>query len=180
MIIAQEKRKSNIAEYLIYMWQVEDLLRACKFDTVLIKNNLVDRFDVSPEKKIEIMEWYQNLAQMMRIENVTNAGHIQVLVNLVNDLNEFHLKLIESNVDIEYGNIFKQNYDSISQLRAKSKNVNICDIEVCLNALYGILLLKLKNVQISEETQNDMNGIARLLGHLSARYIQFENDDFEF
>ena len=28
MIIAQKKRKENIAEYLLYMWQIEDLIRA--------------------------------------------------------------------------------------------------------------------------------------------------------
>ncbi|MBR2242341.1 MAG: DUF4924 family protein, partial [Prevotella sp.] len=28
MYIAKELRKKNIAEYLLYMWQVEDLLRA--------------------------------------------------------------------------------------------------------------------------------------------------------
>ena len=27
MIIAQQKRKENIAEYLLYMWQVEDMIR---------------------------------------------------------------------------------------------------------------------------------------------------------
>ena len=32
MIIAQQKRKENIAEYLLYLWQVEDLLRACHLD----------------------------------------------------------------------------------------------------------------------------------------------------
>ena len=28
MFIAQELRKKNIAEYLLYMWQVEDTIRA--------------------------------------------------------------------------------------------------------------------------------------------------------
>ena len=32
MIIARRKRKENIAEYLLYMWQVEDLIRANNFD----------------------------------------------------------------------------------------------------------------------------------------------------
>ena len=27
MFIAQELRKNNIAEYLLYMWQVEDVIR---------------------------------------------------------------------------------------------------------------------------------------------------------
>lgn len=32
MIIASQKRKENIAEYLLYMWQIEDIIRAYKLD----------------------------------------------------------------------------------------------------------------------------------------------------
>ncbi|MDE7144362.1 MAG: DUF4924 family protein, partial [Muribaculaceae bacterium] len=32
MIIASEKRKNNIAEYLLYMWQIEDIIRANNLD----------------------------------------------------------------------------------------------------------------------------------------------------
>ena len=31
MDIAQAKRRENIAEYILYLWQLEDLLRALKF-----------------------------------------------------------------------------------------------------------------------------------------------------
>ena len=31
MYIAQSKRKENIAEYILYLWQLEDLLRALQF-----------------------------------------------------------------------------------------------------------------------------------------------------
>ena len=37
MIIAQEKRKTNIAEYIIYMFQIEDMLRAMQFNNDQIK-----------------------------------------------------------------------------------------------------------------------------------------------
>ena len=36
MFVAQEKRKANIAEYIIYMWQVEDMIRALKLDMTRI------------------------------------------------------------------------------------------------------------------------------------------------
>ena len=36
MIVAKEKRESNIAEYLLYMWQVEDIIRACNYDITII------------------------------------------------------------------------------------------------------------------------------------------------
>ena len=43
MYIASQKRQQNIAEYLLYMWQVEDIIRAYHFDIDLIKENIIDR-----------------------------------------------------------------------------------------------------------------------------------------
>ena len=36
MFIAKQLKEKNIAEYLLYMWQVEDLLRANELDLSLI------------------------------------------------------------------------------------------------------------------------------------------------
>ena len=32
MFIAEQKKRDNIAEYLLYMWQLEDILRAYVLD----------------------------------------------------------------------------------------------------------------------------------------------------
>ena len=50
MIIAQQKRNENIAEYLLYMWQIEDILRAYHLDINLIELNLISKLlkDVDP------------------------------------------------------------------------------------------------------------------------------------
>ena len=32
MLLAQQKQKENIAEYIIYMYQMEDIVRAFQFD----------------------------------------------------------------------------------------------------------------------------------------------------
>ena len=45
MIIAKRKRKENIAEYLLYMWQIEDIIRANNLDIESIRKNVIDRFD---------------------------------------------------------------------------------------------------------------------------------------
>ena len=37
MYISQQLKKQNIAEYLLYMWQVEDLIRANNFDMEKIR-----------------------------------------------------------------------------------------------------------------------------------------------
>ena len=56
MIIARRKRKENIAEYLLYMWQVEDLIRANNFDMDSIRRTVVDRYDRSAPPSFEIAE----------------------------------------------------------------------------------------------------------------------------
>ena len=57
MIIAQQKRKENIAEYLLYMWQVEDLIRAYNFDIDKIEANIISGYAISDDKKKEVKEW---------------------------------------------------------------------------------------------------------------------------
>ena len=180
MIIAQEKRKSNIAEYILYMWQVEDLLRACSFNPALIKTKLVSRFNYDQLTEEKIADWYINLAIAMEKEKITEKGHLQVISNLINDLNEFHLKMIETRKDGEYLRLYGLNKKNISEFVHISGMANINEVEACLNALYGVLLLKLKNAEISINTQKTIEGFGKMIGHLSARYIQFENDNFEF
>lgn len=180
MFVAQEKRKTNIAEYILYMWQVEDLLRACSFDPEKIELQLVRRYNADENTGKLIAAWYNNLAAMMEIEHVREKGHVQAIVNLVNDLNEFHLKMLEIQKDQEYVRLYQLNRDSISDFAHRSGMTVENEVEACLNALYGYMVLKLKDAEISPSTQNSVEGFGRMIGHLSARYIQFENDDFEF
>lgn len=179
MIIAQEKRKTNIVEYILYMWQVEDMLRSCSFDPDKIETLLVNQFQVDDVKRSVIAQWYQNLAAAMEMENVREKGHLQSLINQVNDLNGFHLKLLLTQKDPEYVRLYQLNQEAVNDFMSKSGVQYANDIEACLNALYGYLFLKLKKTEISEITKQTVAGFAGLLGRLSARYIQFENDEFE-
>ncbi|MDE6125714.1 MAG: DUF4924 family protein, partial [Muribaculaceae bacterium] len=53
MIIASKKRKENVAEYILYMWQIEDLIRANKLDIDLIRTNVIDSFQLDDAQKVE-------------------------------------------------------------------------------------------------------------------------------
>ena len=77
MIIARQKRKENICEYLLYMWQVEDLIRANHFDMDEIRDKVIARYNQPDEVKEEIARWYEELIEMMRSEGVKESGHIQ-------------------------------------------------------------------------------------------------------
>ena len=96
MIIARQKRKENIAEYLLYMWQVEDLIRANKFDMDSINRTVIAHYDQPEEVKKEIAQWYEELIEMMRSEGVMEKGHIQLNKNVIITLTDLHLRLLKS------------------------------------------------------------------------------------
>ena len=94
MYIASKKRKENIAEYLLYMWQIEDLIRAYGLDIDRIRQNVIDPSGLTDEQKREMTEWYESLIDMMRREGVTQSGHLQMNVNMLNQLVQLHQALL--------------------------------------------------------------------------------------
>jgi hypothetical protein len=102
MLIAKEKRKENIAEYILYMWQVEDTIRACNFDIELIDNRIISQFSESTRIKNDIKEWYVDIILMMHEEGLKDSGHLKMLHTLVDEVNDLHLKLIHERKDPQY------------------------------------------------------------------------------
>lgn len=65
MLIAREKKKNNIAEYILYMWQLEDMLRALKLDMEQVDRYLVAGFQADERTSKEIHDWYDNLGSLL-------------------------------------------------------------------------------------------------------------------
>ena len=120
MIIARQKRKENICEYLLYMWQVEDLIRANHFDMDEIRDKVIARYNQPDEVKEEIARWYEELIEMMRSEGVKESGHIQLNKNVIITLTDLHLRLLKSPKEMIYGAAYYKTLPYIVQLRAKS------------------------------------------------------------
>ena len=102
MIIASQKRKENIAEYLIYMWQIEDIIRANNLDIERIKENVIDRFNLDDNQQREMIEWYESLIDMMRREDVAKNGHLQINKNIIIQLTQLHQTLLADARFAEY------------------------------------------------------------------------------
>ena len=73
MYIAQELRKNSIAEYLLYMWQIEDLIRAYGCSLTNIRREYIGRFDYSEDQKEELADWFGNLIKMMNEEGLSSS-----------------------------------------------------------------------------------------------------------
>jgi hypothetical protein len=179
MLIAKEKRKTNIAEYILYMWQVEDLIRAHQFNIDLIEQNLISQY-AQPEKiKIDVRDWYANLMLMMYREGIQAKGHLSFLNTLLADLNDMHIRLLNRPDEVIYRETYRQALINIEEFRKKSGNHHTADIETSLNALYGLLLLRLKKQAISKETEMAMATFSRLLAQLSHKFLQAERGERE-
>ena len=180
MFISKQLKENNIAEYLIYMWQVEDMIRANGCDMEKIKKNIVDSHPLTEEQKVELTQWYIDLIEMMRRENVMEKGHLQINKNIITWLTDLHLQLLRSSKFPYYSAAYYKALPYIVELRAKGANKEEPELETCFEALYGILLLKLQKKEISEETKKAQQAISGLLAMLSNYYIEDKKGELEF
>ena len=178
MFIAEQKKRDNIAEYLLYMWQLEDILRAFELDIDKVQIGLIETTDHSNEKKEEARQWYKSLIEQMKLQGVEKAGHLDVNRELLNELSLLHTQLLKNGKEIKYIETYYKAMPHIQELRSKTINQDVSDIEVCFTALYGYLLLKLQKREISSETASAISQISQLIGSLSEKYkLQFNNQD---
>lgn len=178
MITASVKKKENIAEYLLYMWQIEDLIRANNLDIDKIQHTIIDNYkDLSENQKIEMKEWYESLIDMMRREGVVEKGHLQINKNVIIQLEDLHRQLLNDQKFASYSAQFYHTLPIIVELRSKAGDNKAGEIETCFNALYGILLLRLQGKDISEETLQATSQISKFLAVLALYYKKDYNNE---
>lgn len=179
MFIAQELRKKSIAEYLLYMWQMEDLIRAYGCSLSRLRREYIDRFDYTDEQKDEETDWFGNLIRMMNEEGRRQEGHLQINKIIVKDLADLHNQLMLSGKFPFYNAEYYKVLPFIVELRNKGdKDVN--EIENCLDALYGVMLLRLQQKPVSDETESAIREITTFIGMLSDYYIKDRTEGLDF
>ena len=142
-------KKNNIAEYILYLWQIEDYLRAF------------------PEQASANQE-LQDLSQMMHQENILEKGHLQLAKNALSELEDLHNDMLEQ--EATYRAAVIQLTPSLNILKSKTDCPTMSDIEACLILLYQIMLLKLQKRSISSDTEHVQTQVTKLLQYLSKTY----------
>lgn len=173
------KKRDNIAEYLLYMWQTEDLLRACNFNIDWVQQSIIDSTYQTLEHRQEARDWYEGLIMMMKSEGLREEGHLQINKNIISELTDLHLRLLKDPKESEYIALYYHTLPHIVALRAKATDRNVPELETCFTALYGYLLLKLQQKEISSETQAAVTQITALLRLLSLKYKTADEQDPE-
>ncbi len=170
MKIAQALKEKNIAEYLLYMWQVEDLIRANDCDPDKLKANVIVQFPAEDRPALE--EWYGNLVEMMRAEGVKERGHLQINRNVLQELTELHARLLASTRYPFYNTAYFKALPFIVELRQKNGHKDEPELETCFEALYGVLLLRLQKKEITPATETALKAISSFLSMLANYYAR--------
>ena len=146
-----KSKKENIAEYIRYLWQMEDYLRA-----------FPQNADATPE--------LHELNEMMHREGIMNGGHLALANNALNELEELHAQLLDE--DAMYRASIIRLQPSLNLLKAKTDRPTMSDLEACFTLLYQIMLLHLQKRPVSPETASVQQQATKVLRFLSNAYIR--------
>lgn len=180
MLISENKRLENIAEYLIYMYQIEDIIRAFQFNVdqimeVFVKPSLPDASFLN-----QYRQWYEDLVRQMKSQRCEKEGHIESLQEILMELIYLHNTLISITNDEKYKNLVEQARSFLEEFKQKSKMQNKHDIEVLLHAMYMKLQLKVRKQEISPETEEAMDKMRIQLAYLSREYHHMKSGAWNF
>lgn len=170
MVKAEEKKQNNIAEYIVHMYQSEELVRAYSFDLNQINTYVISHIPLDDEPKKELLLWYAALIETMQNEGIQTSGHLNETKQLVDQLNKLHEQLLTD--DEAYAKIANAAQPHIKQQIKEAGNTITNPIQICLNAVYGFLLLQLNGKSVSTEQQTMLDVFGDMLSFLSYKFKQ--------
>lgn len=170
MSIAENKKKNNISEYIIFMYQTEDLIRVYNFDMDQIKEYVISHFPVDDKEKESIIVWYKEILDQMLAENIQEKGHLKKVNDIVGELAEMSKQLLKS--DHAYRQVYDQAKIHINKNMNQAEGAIQEPIQICLNAIYGLLLLRMNGKKVDESLMEGINKFGDVLSYLSYKYKQ--------
>lgn len=174
MNIARKKRRENIAEYILYLWQLEDLLRAMEFSPEKIYANLI-----APQKELDqltqqqVLDWYMDMVNLLKTEGKTEKGHLEHTEHLIADLEELHEHLLLAPVGKHYAATFAILAPELHKLGEGSA------IELCFKALYSVILCRLKGVDNEQYIQDVLELVSPVVAQLVQIYHKIERGELD-
>ena len=173
--LANQLRDKNRAEYILYLWQMEDLMRGFDLDAQRIDREWLAKAQLGEEDRKENQQWFRDLCEMMRAEGLRERGHLQIARNALEALAELHAALLRSPEFPYYREMYYKVLPYIVEVRAKNKQTQPDrpeegELEICFDILYGVLTLRLSKRAVSPETVAAQKDVSALLGTLSDYY----------
>ena len=159
MYIAQSKRKENIAEYILYLWQLEDLLRALQFSPEAVYSQLVQKQErLSEQQKQQALVWYMELA----------------------DLDNLHRQLLTLPAGENYRRLYGAIAPELPGLKSKLGKPGMSDVELFFRALYAVMLYRIKGDRSKQGYIDDVIGlISPVVAELATMFRRIERGEVD-
>ena len=114
---------------------------------------------------------------MMNQEGCRQSGHLQINKIVLQQLVELNAELLAGTEHPFYTSEYYKVLPYIVELRRKRGDGNEePEIETCFNALYGTMLLRLQNKEITQNTANAVKEITTFIGMLNDYYFKEKED----
>ena len=181
MYIAQSKRKENIAEYILYLWQLEDLLRALQFSPEAVYSQLVQKQEhLSEQQKQQALVWYMELAGLLREEGKEQSGHLEHTMHLIADLDNLHHQLLTLPAGENYRRLYGAVAPELPGLKSKLGKPGMSDVELFFRALYAVMLYRIKGDRSKQGYIDDVIGlISPVVAELATMFRRIERGEVD-
>ena len=181
MDIAQQKRRENIAEYILYLWQLEDLLRALQFSPEAIWTKLVAPRDIPDEGRQNFLAWYMDLCDLLRREGKEQRGHLDHTLHLIGDLHDLHGLLMQQPAGETYRSLYARLAPELPRLRAvlDREAGEVSDTELCFRALYAAMLYRNRGTGGDAAVDDTLALISPVVAELASVYGKAERGEID-
>jgi hypothetical protein len=180
MIPSEKLLNDNVAEYILLMYQMEDLARAYELDLDRLMQEYFVPHTGETDLTAEYRVWFNDLISKMKRSGLNKQGHIPELNEIMVELSYLHNTMLNLTSDSNYQEIYQKAAKYIDEFKERSDLSGKNQIEIAFHALYMKLLLRLKGKTISAESEEAFDAMRLLLGYLASAYRKMKKGDLNF
>ena len=163
---AATKKLSHIVEYVLYVWQMEDVVRATQFSAETIRGMFQGQ--ETPD-----LDWLLALSEKMKVEHLEEKGHVSDVLEVQTELALLHDLLTGPMEDEVYVSSFETAQPVLREFEENKMSTGLRHpTETMLTALYGWLVLKMKKEEVSLETQAALQPIREMANSLARGHVR--------
>ena len=178
MFVAQKKQQENIAEYVLYLFQIEDIVRSLNFDIERIMNAFVKPNLPDSSFEAQYREWYADIIKEMKRSGLEKKGHIDRVMAVMKELLFLHNTLFAIQGESKYKQLCSNSSSFVAEFREKASMKNQHDVEILIHAMHMKLQFRLRKKEITQETDEALDAMRIQLAFLVREYHKMKSGDY--
>ena len=178
MLVAQKKQQENIAEYVLYLFQIEDIVRSLNFDIERIMEAVVKPNLPDSSFEGQYRSWYAEIIKEMKRSGLEKKGHLDRVMEVMKELLFLHNTLFAIKGESKYKQLCANSSSFTAEFREKASMNNEHDVEILIHAMHMKLQFRLRKKEITQETEEALDAMRIQLAFLVREYHKMKSGDY--